>query len=93
MFFRGKEFTIFRNLGPAKPRGHGHAIFRNLGPAKPQGREHAIFGNLESAKSRSREHASLESRTREVTNFGGRLIRESVGSLVRKSRTGKFMNQ
>jgi hypothetical protein len=57
--FRGKEFTIFRNLGTAKPRGRGHAIFRNLGPAKPQGREHAIFGNLESAKSRSREHAKV----------------------------------
>jgi hypothetical protein len=36
---------------------------------------------------------SLESRTGEVTNFGGRLIREYVGSLVRKSRMGKFTNQ
>jgi hypothetical protein len=36
---------------------------------------------------------SVESRTGEVTNFGGRLIRESVGSLARKSRTRKFTNQ
>jgi hypothetical protein len=57
--FRGKTFTIFKNLGPAKPRGRGHANFRNLGPVKPQGREHAIFGNLDSAKSRSREHAKV----------------------------------
>jgi hypothetical protein len=45
----------------------------------------------EASGSRTRE--SLESRTGEVTNFGGRLIRESVGSLVWKSRTGRFTNQ
>jgi hypothetical protein len=57
--FRGKAFTIFRNLESAKPQNREHAIFRNLESAMSRNREHAIFGNLEPMKPRSREHAEV----------------------------------
>jgi hypothetical protein len=53
--FQGCEQAIFRDLGPAKPRGRKHAIFENLEPAKSLSREHARAWNLESAKSRISE--------------------------------------
>jgi hypothetical protein len=45
----------------------------------------------EDSESWTRE--SLEPRTGKVTNFGGRLIREYVRDLVRKSCAEKFTNQ
>jgi hypothetical protein len=53
MFFRGREFTIFRNLGPAKLQIREHANFGDLESVMIQSHEHEEAWNLELAKART----------------------------------------
>jgi hypothetical protein len=53
--FQEQAFTIFGNLGPAKPQVRKHTIFGDLESVKTRSHEHAEAWNLELAKSRTSE--------------------------------------
>jgi hypothetical protein len=92
--FSGSRTCDFQESWTCEASGSRTCDFQESWTCEASGSRTCYFQESwtgEASGSRTRE--SLESRTGEVTNFGGRLIRESVGSLVWKSRTGRFTNQ
>jgi hypothetical protein len=102
--FRNRELTIFRGLGPAKPRIRECTKFRDRDSGKTWSREHAEAQNLKLAMARTNEEAKADSGICRGPTSGvarediheptkkRRPIRESVGDPVRESRVKTFTN-
>jgi hypothetical protein len=72
MFFRSREFTIFRSLEPVKPRIRECAGFENLDSARKWSHEHAEARNLELSMARTSKNGRF-----------GNLLRAEFGSQAR----------
>jgi hypothetical protein len=68
MFFRGRKFTIFGSLEPAKPRIREYVKFGNLDSVKKWGHELAEARDLELAMARTSEDGRFGNLSR--TQFG-----------------------
>jgi hypothetical protein len=72
MFFRSREFTIFRSLEPVKPRIRECAGFGNLDSARKWSHEHAEARNLELSMAQTSENGRF-----------GNLLKAEFGSQAR----------
>jgi hypothetical protein len=75
MFFRDREFTIFKSLEPVKPRIRECAKFGNLDSVKKWGHEHAEARNLELSMTRTSEDGRFGNSSR--TQFGSHVRRHA----------------
>jgi hypothetical protein len=88
MFFRGREFTIFRSLEPVNPRIRECAKFGNLDSVKKGGHEHAEAWSLELSVARTSEDGQFGNLSR--AKFGSRARGHARTSGEAKANSGIY---